>query len=711
MSDCFRIVKKGNIALVEFDLKGEKVNKLSIEVTKSLGKVVEELKTSSYKAVILISRKKRIFIAGADIEEIKGITNQEDFSRFVLEAHSILNEWEDLPMMTVAAINGACMGGGLEFALACDFRLASDNKATVLAVPEVKLGLFPGFGGCIRLPRLIGLQAGLNMILTGQNIKPAKARKMGLVEKVLPQEQFEERVLQWTEQKLKSQTGLKRKEFKAKGFMNKFLESFLGKQLVFFQAKKTLLKQTKGFYPAPEMALVVVKKTYGMKDRKKCLSIERKYFCEVAVSDVSKNLINLFFSMEKVKRRTGVSSSDVPIKSINHVAVLGAGVMGGGIAQLAADKGYLVRMKDISNEALALGFKSARAIWSKKLKRRRITKYDFQQKMNHISGGLDFSGFKNMDVVIEAVVEDMSIKKKVIEQTAKECKKDCIIASNTSSLSINEMAKAHPYPQNFLGMHFFNPVHKMPLVEVIRGEQTSDEAVATIFNLCKKMGKTPVVVKDAPAFLVNRLLLPWMAEALFLLEEGMTIETLDRYYTHGFGLPMGPCRLFDEVGLDVGSKVLKIFRDAMGDRIEIPSLGEKMLKSGRLGRKNLKGFYIYEGQKIEVDADIYEEQGLPNKDTVSEQDCIRRGIFQMINEASRALIEDKIVETAQEVDLAMIMGTGFPPFRGGLLKYADSIGVDLVVSELEVYATAHGKRFKPSQALIDIANSGSKFYS
>jgi len=369
-------------------------------------------------------------------------------------------------------------------------------------------------------------------------------------------------------------------------------------------------------------------------------------------------------------------------------------------------------MKDISYEAIGVGLKAAHKIWDKKVKRRRMDKYEYTQKMDLLSGGTDFSGFKRTDFVIEAIVEDMNIKKKVIEETVKHLKADAVLATNTSSLSVTEMSKAHPNPEQFVGMHFFNPVDKMPLVEVIRGDKTSDEVVAQTFKLAKDMGKTPVVVKDGPGFLVNRLLLPWLAEALFILEDGMGVVDVDKIYTHKFGMPMGPYRLMDEVGLDVCVKVLRIFKEAFSDRIETSFLVEKFSESKRLGKKNDLGFYKYEnGKEISFDSKVYKEFGLKKPtNPLKKEECIQRGIYTMINEASRALLEDKIVETPEEVDLAMIMGTGFPPFRGGLLRYADSVGLKEIVSQLEVYESKYGKRFKPADSLVKLAQEGKTFY-
>ena len=713
IQESIKIVPKGEVALLEFDLVGEKVNKLSSPVMARLKEVVEELKVSKYKVVILISRKAKIFIAGADIEEIKKINSKEEFQRVLDQAHQIFNSLEDLPQITIAAIHGACLGGGCELILTCDFRICSDAPETKIGLPEVQLGIIPGFGGCVRLPRVVGLPEALGIILPGKSVDGRKAEKIGLVDACVPAAQLEERALALAREKIVQGAAKRRKVYQPNGLVNKVLNSGLGRGTVFKQAKKGVLKETKGFYPAPLAAIEVVRKTYGMSDRNRALQIEAAGFQEVATTAVSKNLIDLFFVMEAVKKQTGVEGKDIKPQVVKNMAVLGAGTMGGGIAQVAADKGIDVRMKDITNEALALGFRHASEIFAKYLKRRRITKFEFDAKMSHISGSLDYSGFKNLDVVVEAIVEDMNIKKKVIAETAKYCRETTVIASNTSSLSITEMAEAAPHPENFVGMHFFNPVDKMPLVEVIRGPKTSDVATATIFELSKKMGKTPVVVKDGPGFLVNRLLMPYMIEAMFLMQDGMSIETVDRYYTHKFGMPMGPFRLMDEVGLDVCIKVVKIFHKSLGDRIEVPKMVEALYDSKRLGKKSGRGFYLYDdkGQQLSVDKGVYAELGLAQPtDSLSEKECIERGVFTMINEAALALIEDRIVADPDSVDLAMIMGTGFPPFRGGLLKYADSLGSQYVAQELELYASKCGPRLKPSKPLQNLAKTNRTFH-
>jgi 3-hydroxyacyl-CoA dehydrogenase / enoyl-CoA hydratase / 3-hydroxybutyryl-CoA epimerase len=708
-----RKISGGEVAMVELDLIGGKVNKLSTPVMTRIREVVEELSKSQYKAAILISRKPGNFIAGADIEEIKNLKTREAFLPALEEAHKIFNQIEDLKIPVIAAIHGSCLGGGCELSLACDYRIATDDPATRIGLPEVKLGIIPGFGGCVRLPRVIGLQAAMDIILQGKSVDAVKASKIGLVDQVVAPSILEEQAVKFVENLVKENRLNKRKKtFKAKGVAAKLMESAPGRMLVFSQAEKMTKKATSGHYPAPLKAIDVIKQTYGQSNRERALENEMKGFCDVAVTDISKNLINVFFLMESVKKKTGVAS-DVKAHDVKRIGVLGAGTMGGGIAYVAADRGIEVRLKDINNQALAIGFAHARDLWTKLVKKRKLSNYDFSRKANLVTGATDYSGFGQLDVVIEAIVEDMNVKKKVIGETVTHCKADCIIATNTSSLSVNEMAKGTPKPENFVGMHFFNPVHKMPLVEIIRGEKTSDEAVATVFELAKKMGKLPVVVKDGPGFLVNRLLVPYLIEAAWLLEDGMAIDVVDRMYKEEFGMPMGPFALMDEVGIDVCIKVSKIFHESLGERIMIPNVMAKLKDSGRLGKKNKKGFYLYDekGWSTGLDQSIYSDLGLPTPtNKLDSKEVISRGIYNMISEAALALIEERIVETPEEVDLAMITGTGFPPFRGGLLRYADTVGTQAIVDDLELFATRYGLRFKPSTPLRNMAKTNRTFY-
>lgn len=441
-------------------------------------------------------------------------------------------------------------------------------------------------------------------------------------------------------------------------------------------------------------------------------------FGRLAATEVSRNLIGLFFLTEQVKKSKGLESqagSQAEAIPVRQAAVLGAGVMGGGIAQLFADRGVPTRMKDLSPQGLETGIQQATRIWNKQVARRRISRRELQQRLNRIVPTLDYSGFEPMDLVVEAVIEKMEIKRSVISELESVVGPRCVIATNTSSLSVSRMQEGMKHPGRIAGMHFFNPVEKMPLVEVIRGAETSDEAVATVFSFCKQLGKTPIVVKDVPGFLVNRLLMPYLNEATYLVAEGAGIEELDRALV-SFGMPMGPMELIDEVGIDVGEKVSRILSEAYGPRMKPCELNARVVSSGRLGKKNGRGFYLYEkdGRSKKLDPEIYSVLGVGGKRRPGSDSewpiWIERCILPMINEASRAL-DEGVVRTAGEVDLGMIMGTGFPPFRGGLLRHADTLGAARIVERLEEYAKTLGQRYAPSERLLCMAREGSKFHA
>ena len=706
-----RIVSHGAVAVVEWDLPESRVNKLSLLVLEELKGVLRELKKSPFKAAVFISRKKGIFVAGADVQEIKNIKSNVEFEKASKMGHDIFNLLEKIPMPIVMAIEGACLGGGLELALAGHYRIASDHPKTQIGLPEVKLGLIPGFGGCYRLPRLIGFSRALRLITTGQSLNAKKAQRMGVVDECVPSAILEKRAIEVAESFIKKGKP-KRKFWPVHSMTEKLFHSWAGRKVAVVMAKKAILKQTKNFYPAPMEALAVVSQVYGKSLQIGCLR-ERKGFVKVANTSVSRHLIDLFFLTEKRKKAKAlVGATEEPYK-VKRVGVLGAGVMGGSISFLAADKNLSVRMKDVQEASLAKGFQVASEIWSKKVKRRRLTSFQQKEKMAHLSPTLSYSGFENLDFVIEAIVEDAALKKKVFLDLGQHLSESCIVATNTSSLSVTDLASSYKRPENFVGLHFFNPAHRMPLVEVIKGEKTSSKAVITAFELAKKLGKFPVVVKDSPGFLVNRLLLPLLSEALFFLEEGMDLEKVDHLYTYKFGFPMGLYRLMDEVGLDVCMKVLKIFQKNLGGAFQCSELcDEKALGSDFLGRKTSKGFYLYDdkGKPQEVNKDLLKRLGAKSSQAPA-SNCFQRGLYCMINEASKVLLEEYVVQTPEEVDLAMIMGAGFPPFRGGLLKYADSLGMSSIVSELEEFSSFLGKRFKPSKSLLDMANKQKTFYS
>lgn len=687
-----------------FDQPDSKANIFTEQAIRELDLVTNELATrKNAKGILVTSAKSDIFVAGADLNLIKSLDSLESALAGCTAGQQAIHKFSKLPFEKVAAINGACLGGGFELALACDKRLASDAKSVKIGLPEVMLGILPGFGGSVRLPRLIPLMNALPLILSGSQLDGVRAYKTGIVDTYLPNQDFNNRALAWA----KANYGKPGRRVST--WITKLMEMVPFRGIVFSKARKGVMEKTKGKYPAPLKILDLLADIHGL-DIEEALRREAKAFAILAVTSVSKRSIELFQLTESVKKTNGVGP-EVQAQKVQYSGVLGAGVMGGGIAWAFAAKDIPIRMKDLNHEAVALGYQQAAENFSYALKTKRLTKNQFMGKMGRISGTLDFSGFKLLDVVVEAVVENMDVKKKVLQETENYISEKCVFASNTSSLSISEMQTVAKRPDRVAGFHFFNPVSRMPLIEVIAGDKTSPETVATLFELAKKLGKTPIVVKDGPGFLVNRLLLPYMNEALFLFEEGVSVERIDRVMMD-FGMPMGPMRLVDEVGIDTAAKVAKILNNAFGARAQASSLSDVLAKSGRLGKKNGKGFYLYEnGKQKNIDDSILEmAANRSNKSAaLSDGELVQRMIYPMINEASLAL-QEGVVKTPGEVDLGMIMGTGFPPFRGGLLRFADNESPRKVVEALEKFsAKGGGERTKPNHALLDYARKGS-FY-
>ena len=685
-----------------FDLPGEKVNKLSAPVLLELEEILDDLKAKKdLKLLVISSAKKGIFIAGADIEEIKDLREEKDALEKVKRGQDVLTKIEKLPFKSLAVINGACMGGGAELALACTYRVATDNPKAKIALPEVNLGIFPGFGGCIRLPKLIGLVKALTYITSGKAVDGKKASKIGWVDDCIPEGYLDEQLPEFIEKILKG-------KYERKSKIPLIDKSDITRNFVYKKTREKILKKSHGHYPAPIKAVDVIERTYREKELDEALRIEREEFAKLAIDDISKNLIQIFYTSEALKKDDGVGGKAKP-KDIDYAALLGAGVMGGGIAWAFTKTNTPVRMKDINWDGVALGYKQVSKIYGQLKKIRKIKPAEIDLKMNLVSGTLDYSGFGNADIVVEAIVEDMGIKKKVLAETEKYVGSDTIIASNTSSLSITKMATALKKPQRFAGMHFFNPVNRMPLVEVIPGAKTDDKTIATIFALSKRMGKTPVKVGDCAGFLVNRILLPYMNEAVLMLEENVSVTRTDKLIKQ-FGMPMGPFVLADEVGIDVCYKVAKILKDEYGDRVELSELLRVIYEDKKLlGKKDGKGFYIHSSdkkKKPEVNPQI------PQRDEnthITDAEIIDRCMLIMLNEAAMCLQED-IVEKPEYLDMAMIMGTGFPPFRGGLCRWADSEGISDVVKRLKDLEKKHGKRFKPAKLLTTMAKNDQKFY-
>jgi len=702
---------QNNIGQLTFDLPDERINKFSTQVMQELDTSLDDLaKNADLKCLLICSAKKNIYIVGADIKEIITITDLEKGISVSNLGQKVFSKITDLPYPTIAVIDGACMGGGTEMSLACTYRLATDNPGTKIALPEVNLGLFPGWGGTQRLPRLIGLQRALDLILTGRTLNGIRAYRQGVVDKVIPKEQVREMALKFALDVVNGVDVLKlsRSRRKQKGLLPPLLEKNpLGRAIVYRIAKKNVLIKTKGHYPAPLEAIKAIKGGFR-KSLPKGLKIESQLFGHLIISSISKNLIKIFFWTEAVKKENGIKNPDVEIKPVKKAASLGAGVMGGGVAQLFASRDIPIRVKDINYDAVSKAYNQAASVLKGKLKRRRISKLEFQHILGKITGTIDYSGFKSVDLIVEAIVEDIEIKKSVFRELENYIDNNTIVVSNTSSLRINDMATAFKYPQRFAGMHFFNPVHMMPLVEVIRGKDTSDITLSTTFQLAKRLGKTPIVVGDGPGFLVNRLLLPYMVEAVSLLEKGQKPEKIDRAMEK-FGMPMGPIELFDEVGIDIATKVAKILSLSMGDRMAESKLLDELVKDNRLGKKTNLGFYKYEGKKKISDPAINSYIKIKERVQLNNEDLINRMVYPMINEAARCL-DEKIASRPQDVDVGMIFGTGFAPFKGGLLSFADCEGISKVYETLQSLAESDHDRFKPSIALEKVYKSGKGFY-
>jgi len=698
--------EEANIGTITFDQPDSKVNVLNAATLMALDKMLDELKTKSLTALIIQSAKKDIFIAGADIKEIENITEASDGKVKAQAGQRVMDKIEDLPYPTIAVIDGAALGGGCELALACRYRIMTFNDKIRIGLPEVNLGFVPGFGGTYRLPRLLGLQQALKMIVSAAPINASAAFRCGLADRLHPSVGLEDRIKEFIKVISVEPTRRVIKPFTPKGFQAFLEKNSIGQSVVFKETHKSIQKATKGFYPAPFKAVEVIQKTLRL-PREQALDIESSAFAELAITPISKNLVKVFYLSEKYKKLSVPGAEGVKPMVIAKGAVIGAGIMGGGIAQLFSDRGVWARLKDINQEAIAKGLKAAYDVYAQGMKRKKFKPYQVAAKMGMISGTVDYSGFADVDIVIEAVVENMDIKKKVFAEVSQVLPPKAILASNTSSLSVTEMARASKDPSRVIGFHFFNPVHRMPLIEIITTDMTSQETLVTTLEFAKKLGKTPVIVKDAPGFLVNRILLAYINEAGRILGEGGSIETIDRFATK-FGMPMGPFTLSDEVGLDVGVKVLHILEVGLGPRFKPSKIFDDVLPLKILGKKSGKGFYIHGKQRV-VNPEV--QSMVKAGDGVNEQDAVERMMYIMINEAAM-IIQEKVVDSADAVDIGMIFGTGFPPFRGGLLRYADSLGMDHLVAGMEkLEARFKDGRFKPCGYILELKSQGRKFYN
>ncbi|MGL1933830.1 MAG: 3-hydroxyacyl-CoA dehydrogenase NAD-binding domain-containing protein [Fibrobacterales bacterium] len=712
MSNVQLDIADSGLAVITFNQGGSRVNTLGSAVLKELKTILENIKgRSTIKVVAFASAKEGCFIAGADIAEIKDIVNPSDAMQKAHYGQDICNLIASLPFITVALIDGACLGGGMELALACDLRIASDNPKCKLGLPEVSLGIIPGFGGTQRLPQIAGLTTALDLILGAKVFDTKKGYRFKIIDTYFKKEFFKDASQKLIQALLEDPSFLikSQKRRAKKPLLQKVFErTSIGRKIVYSKTKKLLLSKTKGQYPAPLEALAVIERTYPSSSNG--YTIEREHFAKVAVTDISKNLIQVFFTSEALKKESGVSE-EVEIKHVDSAAVIGAGIMGGGIAWALSMKDISVRMKDITWDAINIGFSSAAKMYSQLIRIRKLNKHQVAVKMQHIGGSLDFTGFSDRDIAIEAVVENMEIKKKVLKECEEHLPPNAILASNTSSLSITEMASALDRPSKFVGMHFFNPVNRMPLVEVIAGKESSNSVIASVVTLSKKLGKTPIVVQDCPGFLVNRILIPYLNEAVKIWQEGGDIEQIDATILD-YGMPMGPFTLTDEVGIDIGYHVAKILEEGYGERMKTAPIFDSLMANPSLrGKKSGKGFYLHSGKKQSINPEVraIRNEYITTTSPLDTDTIIKRCIYSMINESARC-IEEGIVQNPEYLDMAMILGSGFPPFRGGPLRYADSIGLKKIVSELELLTRQYGSRFEPAPLLTEKANKNQTFY-
>ena len=711
MDKTFNLMRREDgIAVLVMDVPGETMNTLRAEFGPEISKVLAEIKADSQiKGLVLISGKEDSFVAGADISMLDACATAADAKQLSQQGHVVFNELESLTIPVIAAINGACLGGGLELALACHQRVCSLHHKTMMGVPEVQLGLLPGGGGTQRLPRLVGITTALDMMLTGKQLRPKQALKLGLIDDMVP-----ETILLQTavEMALKG----KRLPKKVKlSLVNRVLENTtIGRNIIFDQAGKQVQKKTNGNYPAPAKIIDCVRQ--GMsKGLMQGLELEASHFSSLVMSKESAALRRLFFATTEMKKESG--AGNVKPRSVKKAMVLGGGLMGGGIASVTTTKAKIpARVKDISEQGLSNALSYAYKLLDKGVKRRHMTPAARDNLMSLMTTTTEYEGVKDADIVIEAVFEDLALKHQMVKDVERECGEHTIFASNTSSLPISQIAEAASRPENVIGLHYFSPVEKMPLVEVIAHAKTSAETIATTVAFARKQGKTPIVVQDGAGFYVNRILALYMNEAAQLLLEGKSVASLDKALVT-FGFPVGPMTLLDEVGIDVGAKISPILEKELGKRFKAPAAFDKLLSDDRKGRKNNKGFYVY-GSKSKhksklVDTSVYKILGLPtpdNREVNANQltEISQRCVVQMLNEAVRCL-EEGIIASARDGDIGAIFGIGFPPFLGGPFHYIDTLGAQTLVSLLEGYHHQYGDRFTPCDRLKAMAENGDKF--
>ena len=700
------------IAEFRFDLLGESVNKFNKATIDDFQAAIAAVQSHPEIQGLVVTSAKSTFIVGADITEFGANFAQGEavIQEWLVNIHQIFNSFEDLNIPKVVAINGMALGGGFEMCLVCDYRVMA--KSAQVGLPEIKLGIFPGFGGTVRLSRVIGIDNAVEWMAMAVPKKPDAALKDGAVDAVVADDQVVAAAIDLVKQAIAGRLDWKAKRQEK---LEPVKLNQIEQMMAFTTAKAAVLsKANPAQYPAPKLMLDSLQAGVTL-TRDEAVKVEAQGFAKAAVTPQAEALIGLFINDQVVKK--AAKKHEKGAHPVNQAAVLGAGIMGGGIAYQTASKGTPIIMKDIGNAQLALGMSEANKLLTKQVERGKLTAAKMGETLTRIRPSLSYDEFKDVDIVIEAVTENPKVKEAVLADTESKVRDNTILASNTSTISITRLAKALKRPENFVGMHFFNPVHMMPLVEVIRGEHTSEEAVATTVVLAQKMGKTPIVVNDCPGFLVNRVLFPYFGAFDLLLKDGADFQQIDKVMEK-FGWPMGPAYLMDVVGIDTGVHGAEVMAEGFPDRMKPDFKGsiETLYEAKRLGQKNDVGFYKYEldkkGKKAKtIDATAYDVIApvvTGEKREFDPQEIIDRMMLALCNETVRCL-EDNIVATPHEADMAMIMGIGFPAFRGGPCRYIDQTGVAEYVALCNTYAHL-GKAYEAPQLLRDMAENNKKFY-
>ena len=699
---------------IVFDRTDRPVNLLDGELLKRLSAILEQVRIEDQIVGVLFrSAKPENFLAGMDIEALAGVDDAYRASEGARFGQTVFQKLADLSIPTACAIQGGCMGGGTELALACDIRVAGDDPSTRIGLPEVRIGIIPGFGGTQRLPRLVGFTKALDMIAAGRRLTAKQALRAGLVDEILPPSRLEARAVALLHQAAdgghRPTSGIRGKRSPGTRLLDWTAATVppVRRWVLNAARRKLSAKADPQHYPAPYRALEALEASVTT-PLPQGLDLEARIIGELIPGETARNLMWLFRS-QAVYRKPLRGQTGTP-RTINKAGVIGAGIMGGGIAALMADQDIPVRLKDLEYEPILSALRTAREGWNRKLQRGLIDHGRLDACMARIAPTVQNSGFSRCDLVVEAVVESLDVKQQVLAELEPLMANHAVFASNTSSIPIGEIAAVAARPDRVVGLHFFNPVHRMPLVEVIAGPESSPDAVATVREFARRVGKLPVVVKDSPGFLVNRILMFYLGEAIRLLEEGVRIDAVDDAMI-AFGMPLGPFALMDEVGLDTVLHVARVLQAAFGKRAEGSTRAlESLIISERHGVRSGGGFYRYRrGKRTLPDPEAYTLAGAREPRDLPPETIQERLVLAMINEAAVCL-EDGVVERPMDLDIAMVTGTGFPPFRGGLLRHADSNGIAVTVDRLSRMADAHGERFRPAGLLREMVTRQRLFY-